>query len=173
MNAKERLFRLCVEFGKVHSNGCKMLSGVVKLPNGRIYAAPRVHGGQLLCSRIGLNNGQPFQSVGNYTMSNELAELFLESVLNRKFMIYALETLVHKRYSLKKLKQVIDCIFGGNCNLVLADLTEDESSVDYRIIFCNQCGDFDIWFLPMVRFGSNGESMYITEVGYDFSPDLL
>lgn len=81
-----------------------------------------------------------------------------------------LENLVHRRFSQKRLNEVLSMFFGEEIVLELA--SEDELPTDFNLIFNlereDQYGYFDIYMLPMRTEGFDGSTMYITEVGYEF-----
>ena len=162
-----RLAELCLNFGT------KRILNASVAYNGKQYTAPRLEGnamcGTLVCTEITANG-----TMGNTILVNDtLAEKFLETLITRKFIIHCLESLVHKRTNPTMLKVLLETLFGEECNLVDVSLDDEEISYDFHCIFANKYGDFDIWYLPMLRCGGNGENIYITEVGYDINSAIV
>ena len=85
----------------------------------------------------------------------------------QKEIIKALEELPHNRFSMVTLHQKLTDIFGAGISPI--ELVEpDEEGGDFNLIFESYVTDdsygfFDIYYLP-----TRMNSMYITEVDYDF-----
>ena len=89
-------------------------------------------------------------------------------------IIHALENLVHKRFSVESLEKKLSEIFGGeeiHIELGYVDV-EDETAPDWNYMFTSEQdvigGDFDIYVLMQRNKDKNGNTMYVTEVGYEF-----
>ena len=162
-----RLAELCLNFGT------KRILNASVTHDGKQYTAPRLEGnamcGTLVCTEITANGAMG----NNFLVNDALAEKFLETLITRKFIIHSLETLVHKRTNPQMLKSLLLMLFGEECNVVDVSLDEEEISLDFHCIFANKYGDFDIWYLPMLRCGGNGENIYITEVGWEFDSTVI
>ena len=165
MSARQRLYELCSKYGVNKALPCQIQIGhrtfvaphIAKLVNRFDYAVSL----QLVMTEINVDGS----IIGNTTqISENEANAFLNKLLSdKKFIGRCMEKLVHKRFSMESLCHELEVIFGGKPHLPYID---DGISCDHRLGFDNKYGDFDIWFLRMYRRGSNGESMYITEVGY-------
>ena len=90
------------------------------------------------------------------------------SIINR------LEKLVHNRFSVESLEKKLSEIFGGeNIHIELGYIdVEDETAPDWNYMFTSEQdvigGDFDIYVLMQRNKDNNGNTMYVTEVGYEF-----
>ena len=89
-------------------------------------------------------------------------------------IIHKLEKLVHNRFSVESLEKKLSEIFGGekiHIELGCIDV-EDETAPDWNYMFTSEQdvigGDFDIYVLMQRNKDCNGNTMYITEVGYEF-----
>lgn len=89
-------------------------------------------------------------------------------------IINKLEKLVHKRFSIESLEKKLSEIFGGeeiHIEVGYIDV-EDETAPDWNYMFTSEQdvigGDFDIYVLMQRNKDSNGNTMYVTEVGYEF-----
>ena len=99
----------------------------------------------------------------------------------KEMFILFLENLVHKRMTIKEIKNRInEFLETDKCSLVKSDLHWDNPEVaDYNLIgsteyaynedknipFC----DFDIYVLPTKERTGKSVVYYITEVGYEFA----
>ena len=89
-------------------------------------------------------------------------------------IINKLEKLVHNRFSVESLEKKLSEIFGGEeIHIELGYLdVEDETASDWNYMFTSEQdvigGDFDIYVLMHRNKDSSGNTMYVTEVGYDF-----
>lgn len=88
--------------------------------------------------------------------------------IERKNIVKCLENLVHKRFNLNTLQKEIEKIFNiGNIELI-----ECTEYIDKCYMFAinkqNIGGVFDVMYLPMTNKGRDGETMYITEIGFMF-----
>lgn len=90
----------------------------------------------------------------------------------QKDIVNFLESLVHKRFSEENLNKVLSEKFGEKIAVVDTTREDDDVTGDYNLMFNSEkeetYGYFDIYMLPMRRTGSDGEAMYITEIGYEF-----
>ena len=89
-------------------------------------------------------------------------------------IIHKLEKLVHNRFSVESLEKKLSEIFGGekiHIELGYIDV-EDETAPDWNYMFTSEQdvigGDFDIYVLMQRNKDCNGNTMYVTEVGYEF-----
>ena len=89
-------------------------------------------------------------------------------------IINKLEKLVHNRFSVESLEKKLSEIFGGeeiHIELGYIDV-EDETASDWNYMFTSEQdvigGDFDIYVLMHRNKDISGNTMYVTEVGYDF-----
>ena len=83
-----------------------------------------------------------------------------------------LKSLVHKRYSIESLKDILTEYFNELIELEYANEEVDNVLTDYNIMFDSNndetFGYFDIYVLKMRRKGFDGSDLYVTEVGYEF-----
>lgn len=89
-------------------------------------------------------------------------------------IIHKLEKLVHNRFSVESLEKKLSEIFGGeeiHIEVGYIDV-EDETAPDWNYMFTSEQdvigGDFDIYVLMQRNKDWNGNTMYVTEVGYQF-----
>ena len=89
-------------------------------------------------------------------------------------IIHKLEKLVHNRFSVESLEKKLSEIFGGeeiHIELGYLDI-EDETAPDWNYMFTSEQdvigGDFDIYVLMQRNKDKNGNTMYVTEVSYEF-----
>lgn len=89
-------------------------------------------------------------------------------------IINKLEKLVHNRFSVESLEKKLSEIFGGeeiHIELGYVDV-EDETAPDWNYMFTSEQdvigGDFDIYVLMQRNKDISGNTMYVTEVGYEF-----
>lgn len=167
MSARQRLYELCSKYGVNKALPCQIQIGhrtfvaphIAKLVNRFDYAVSL----QLVMTEINVDGS----IIGNTTqISENAANAFLNKLLSdKKFIARCMEKLVHKRFNRESLCHELEVIFGCKPNIISMD-NVDDVSCDHRLGFDNKYGDFDIWFLRMYRRGSNGETMYITEVGH-------
>lgn len=88
--------------------------------------------------------------------------------IERHNIVKCLENLVHKRFNLNTLQQEIEKIFNID-DIKLIECTEHiDNCYMFAITKQNIGGVFDIMYLPMTNKGCNGETMYITEIGFIF-----
>lgn len=103
--------------------------------------------------------------MGNPTTSNYNLQMLI---------IQKLERLVHKRFSVESLEKKLSEIFGGEeIHIELGYLdVQDETASDWNYMFTSEQdvigGDFDIYVLMHRNKDNNGNTMYVTEVGYEF-----
>lgn len=103
--------------------------------------------------------------MGNPTTSNYNKQMLI---------IQKLERLVHKRFSVESLEKKLSEIFGGEeIHIELGYLdVEDETASDWNYMFTSEQdvigGDFDIYVLMHRNKDNSGNTMYVTEVGYEF-----
>lgn len=89
-------------------------------------------------------------------------------------IIQKLERLVHNRFSVESLEKKLSEIFGGEkIHIELGYLdVEDETAPDWNYMFTSEQdvigGDFDIYVLMHRNKDNNGNTMYVTEVAYEF-----
>lgn len=89
-------------------------------------------------------------------------------------IINKLEKLVHNRFSVESLEKKLSEIFGGEeIHIELGYLdVEDDTAPDWNYMFTSEQdvigGDFDIYVLMQRNKDCNGNTMYVTEVGYEF-----
>ena len=89
-------------------------------------------------------------------------------------IIYKLEGLVHNRFSVESLEKKLSEIFGGEeIHIELGYLdVKDETASDWNYMFTSEQdvigGDFDIYVLMHRNKDINGNTMYVTEVSYEF-----
>lgn len=83
-----------------------------------------------------------------------------------------LESLVHKRFSIESLKDILTEYFNEPIELEYANEEDDDVLTDYNLMFDSNndetYGYFDIYVLKMRRKGFDGSDLYVTEVGYEF-----
>lgn len=84
-----------------------------------------------------------------------------------------LENLVYRRFSEEGLNKVLTMFFGEITNV--QDVTADKSygdTSDYNLMFDlqreDQYGYFDIYMLPLRTEDLDGNTIMITEIGYEF-----
>lgn len=89
-------------------------------------------------------------------------------------IINKLEKLVHNRFSVESLEKKLSEIFGGeeiHIELGYIDV-EDETAPDWNYMFTSEQdvigGDFDIYVLMHRNKDINGNTMYVTEISYEF-----
>jgi hypothetical protein len=89
-------------------------------------------------------------------------------------IINKLEKLVHNRFSIESLEKKLSEIFGGeeiHIELGYIDV-EDETAPDWNYMFTSEQdvigGDFDIYVLMHRNKDINGNTMYVTEISYEF-----
>jgi hypothetical protein len=93
--------------------------------------------------------------------------------LTEKEVTNILEDLVHQRFSIESLKKHLEEKFGAS--IELEDVTRDKDdcdssdhnimfNLDARGIFC----DGDVYFLMLRQPDYLNNSIYVTEVGYEF-----
>lgn len=82
-----------------------------------------------------------------------------------------LESLVHSRFNKKTLEQELSKIFNENIRLVLG-CQDNNTAPDWNYIFCSDNeeygGDFDIYVLKQRHKDNFGNTIYVTEVCYNF-----
>lgn len=89
-------------------------------------------------------------------------------------IINKLDKLVHNRFSVESLEKKLSEIFGGeeiHIELGCVDV-KDETASDWNYMFTSEQdvigGDFDIYVLMQRNKDINGNTMYVTEIGYEF-----
>lgn len=89
----------------------------------------------------------------------------------QKEIAQALESLVHQRFNMETLKDAINKIFGEEIQLEFGYDDVNEFA-DWNLMFCCNkpiiSGDFDIYILKHKQKDFQGNTMYVTEVGYSF-----
>ena len=89
-------------------------------------------------------------------------------------IIHKLEQLVHNRFSVESLEKKLSEIFGGEeIHIELGYLdVEDETASDWNYMFTSEQdvigGDFDVYVLMHRNKDNSGNTMYVTEVAYEF-----
>lgn len=89
-------------------------------------------------------------------------------------IINELEKLVHNRFSIESLEKKLSEIFGGEeIHIELGYLdVKDETASDWNYMFTSEQdvigGDFDIYVLMQRNKDINGNTMYVTEISYEF-----
>lgn len=89
-------------------------------------------------------------------------------------IINKLEKLVHNRFSVESLEKQLSEIFGGEeIHIELGYLdVKDETASDWNYMFTSEQdiigGDFDIYVLMHRNKDINGNTMYVTEISYEF-----
>ena len=89
-------------------------------------------------------------------------------------IINKLEKLVHNRFSVESLEKKLSENFGGEeIHIELGYLdVEEETASDWNYMFTSEQdvigGDFDIYVLMHRNKDNYGNTMYVTEVGYEF-----
>lgn len=89
-------------------------------------------------------------------------------------IINKLEKLVHNRFSVESLEKKLSEIFGGEeIHIELGYLdVKDETASDWNYMFTSEQdvigGDFDIYVLMQRNKDINGNTMYVTEISYEF-----
>jgi hypothetical protein len=95
--------------------------------------------------------------------------------MTHKDVIKVLEGLVHRRFSLESLEVMLQNELYLDKHLGLVDVTADKDecdtsdhnlmvNLDAHGIFC----DIDIYFLPLRKTSEFGDTILVTEVGYEF-----
>lgn len=89
----------------------------------------------------------------------------------QKQIILALENLVHSRFNQETLEKKISEIFNETIKLEEAYIDVD-TFADWNLIFESKQeeigGIFDIYILKHKNTDFQGNTMYVTEVGYEF-----
>ena len=94
------------------------------------------------------------------------------SALQKRIYLHTLlDKLVHCRFNKETLEQRLSEIFGEKITIELG--CEDvDYLTDWNYMFTSEKpiigGDFDIYVLMHRNKDSSGNTMYVTEVGYDF-----
>jgi hypothetical protein len=95
--------------------------------------------------------------------------------MEQKFVITELEKLVGRRFSLETLEMELKKTFKLDDYIGIEDVTSDKDDCDtsdYNLMGClNAHGifcDFDIYFLKLRKKDWDGNTFYVTEVGYEF-----
>ena len=94
----------------------------------------------------------------------------LELRLDKRKIAHEMEKLVHHRFSHKSLVAKLKEIFGVPIILYHDEPEANELLGDYCWGFAigDNFGVFEIYYLPHRRTDGNGNSIYVTEVGYSF-----
>ena len=96
-----------------------------------------------------------------------------DDIVERQVSIISkLEKLVHNRFSVESLEKKLSEIFGGE-EIKIELICEDvDYLADWNYAFTSEQdvigGDFDIYVLMQRNKDNNGNTMYVTEVGYEF-----
>lgn len=154
MSARQRLYELCSKYNVPSTPAIKI--------DERVYFNPYI---EYSTKRFMMIEIVDRCCWGDAIPINEnAANAFLNKLqLNEKFIGNCMKGITHKRFSMESLSSELELIFGCKPQLISMD---DNTSTDNILRLNNQCGNFDIWFLPMNRKGLNGETLYITEVEY-------
>jgi hypothetical protein len=95
--------------------------------------------------------------------------------MTQKKVTKVLEGLVHRRFSLESLKELIEIQLHLKNPITLSDVTADKDecdTCDHNLMFnLNEHGifcDIDIYFLPLRKENEFGDTILVTEVGYEF-----
>jgi hypothetical protein len=88
-------------------------------------------------------------------------------------IVKQLKNLVQERYNIETLTKKVSEIF--NEDIKIEDITSGKHDCDlsdYNLLFESKNDDtygfFDIFFLKTRKTGYNGETMYITEISFEF-----
>jgi len=122
------------------------------------------------------NDGQStielYDEDGNNLWNNDF-ESEIERKNEQQSIINSLESLVGRRFNKDKLEKRLFQIFGQK--ITVEDVTkydDDDDKSDYNLLFEVRdniiSGFFDVYYLPLRKEGYLGETMYITEVDYEF-----
>ena len=83
-----------------------------------------------------------------------------------------MENLVGKRFSVDSLNAHLSKLFKEEIKVEDVNVNDDDFG-DYNLLFestnPDTYGFFDIYYLPMRKPGYDGETIYITEVAYEFA----
>ena len=90
-------------------------------------------------------------------------------------VIQILEGLVGSRFSMESLAVHLQHEFDLEKHLVIEDVTDNKDECDtsdYNLMCCLEkkdifC-DIDVYYLKLRKTDDNGNTIYITEVGYEF-----
>lgn len=86
-------------------------------------------------------------------------------------VIQRLENLVHQRFNKKTLEEELSNIFNENIEIELG-YEDIEDLPDWNFMFASTNkyigGDFDVYVLMQKNKDNFNNTMYVTEVGYDF-----
>lgn len=86
-------------------------------------------------------------------------------------VIQKLENLVHQRFNKKTLEEELSKIFNENIEIELG-YEDIEDLPDWNFMFASTNkyigGDFDVYVLMQKNKDNFNNTMYVTEVGYDF-----
>ena len=90
--------------------------------------------------------------------------------LDKTLVVQKLEGLVHKRFNMDSLRKELEHIFGTEVSLCPSEVEAAELSGDECVTFGigDNYGVFDIYYLPHIRTDWNGNTIYVTDVGYAF-----
>lgn len=95
--------------------------------------------------------------------------------MKQKKVVKILEDLVGSRFSLETLSKYLQGEFKLDAPMVIEDVTEGKDECDnsdYNLMCCLEkkdifC-DIDVYYLKLRKTDDNGNTIYITEVGYEF-----
>ena len=79
-----------------------------------------------------------------------------------------LEQLLYNRFSLKTLNTKLSDFFGEKVEVTFVDNDLSDHNLMFNLERTDQYGYFDIYMLPLIRTDYEGNTMYITEVAYEF-----
>ena len=95
--------------------------------------------------------------------------------MKQKKVVKILEDLVGSRFSLETLSKYLQGEFKLDAPMIIEDVTEGKDECDnsdYNLMCCLEkkdifC-DIDVYYLKLRKTDDNGNTIYITEVGYEF-----
>ena len=95
--------------------------------------------------------------------------------MKQKKVVKILEDLVGSRFSLETLSKYLQGEFKLDAPMVIEDVTDGKDECDnsdYNLMCCLEkkdifC-DIDVYYLKLRKTDDNGNTIYITEVGYEF-----
>jgi hypothetical protein len=97
----------------------------------------------------------------------------MELTDKQKELVRNLESLVHDRHSMDSLNKKLSEIAGETINVSDITSSKDECDIsDWNLLFEIKdeelYGYFDIYYLKLRKPGYRDETMYITEISYEF-----
>ena len=156
MTSVSRLEELIKAFG-IYNGGRKTIPSQISINGVQFFAPSYIIESSIICCY----NVQ-YKAVN---ITEEIATEFLTQIITKSFIHRCFESLVHKRFSILSLENLLSSLF--NCEVELNDFNTD-ADLDYRLIYNHPLiVDLDIWYLKMQNPGPHGEYMYITEVNVE------